>query len=266
MIARSVIAEPRDSYLLPKNKVSFSSLRSFLDCPQCWYRSRILEEPGRVGISLPIGNAVHEGIAEARRLAAGFIAEGDPLQRAAEHLDYEIGRVEPALMDYEQAAPDNGMAKDLVVRLVDRGIRLLLPEEERRGIVEVECRPDFGSIFPFTIDGYIDVILAGPTLTFKDLKTARDLREPEGFYKAQVRLYTLPWHIAGQEVEMQIDTISKTAGHKVMHTAVESSANGYEDVRRWVLSTAGAISDAMKSGDFPAHPGRFCQWPHAMAA
>src|SRR5207249_2291944 len=117
------------------NKVSFSSLRGFLDCPQCWYRSRILEEPGRIGISLPIGNAVHEGIAEARRLAAGFQLEGDPLQKAADHFEYEIGRIEPALLDYQVSAPTHDAGKDLVVALVLRGVEVLLPEENKRGIV-----------------------------------------------------------------------------------------------------------------------------------
>ena len=257
---------PRTEYTLPKNKVSFSSLRSFLDCPECWYRSRILGESGRMGISLPIGNAIHEGLAEARRIAAGFKGEGDPLQVAAEQLDVEIGKIEPGLLDFESTAATPDEAKDLVVRLVKRGIEILLPEEERRGIVAVESRPEYGHLFPFTIDGYIDVIIGGPVLLFKDLKSARDGREPDGFYKAQLRLYTLPWHLAGQEVQMQIDTLPKTGKTAWIPTAVETTGDGYESVREWVLKTAGQISDAMKSGDFPAHPGRFCDYPHPMAA
>ena len=211
-------------------------------------------------------------MAHARRWAAGFVGQEDEfaassaLDVAAETLEQEIARYDPALLDFEVTAPSADKAKDLVVELVQRGIDKLLPEEIKRGIVAVESRPDFGPIFPFQIDGYIDVILAGPILLFKDLKSAKDSREPEGLNKAQLRFYSLPWHVAGQEVELQIDTLPKTGKTQVMHTAVEASGDGYNDVRNWVLHTAGLISDAMRSGDFPAHPGRFCDFGHAMAA
>lgn len=242
-------------------------MRAFLDCPQCWYRSRILGEPGRIGISLPIGNAVHEGMAHARRRAAASAElNEEAVAIAADTLEREIARVEPGLLDFEVTASDPGVAKDLVVRLVGRGIERLIPEELKRGYVEIEARPDFGPLFPFTVDGYTDVILAGPILLFKDLKTSKDKREPDAFAKMQLRLYTLPWHAAGQEVQMQIDTLTKSGPVPVFHTAVESNGDGYQGVREWVLQTAGAISDAMESGDFPAHPGRFCDYPHPMAA
>jgi hypothetical protein len=146
------------------------------------------------------------------------------------------------------------------------GIELLLPGEIKQGIVEVECRPDFGDLLPFKVDGYIDVILGGSPLLFKDVKTAYSGVDPEAFSKAQLRFYTMPWHFAGQEAEMQIDTLPKTGKVRLVHTAVESTAEGYWDVLRWVLKTAGLMSDAMKSGDFPACPGRFCDYPHAFAA
>lgn len=256
----------RESYTLPNNKVSFSSLRSFVTCPECWYRSRVLGESGRIGISLPIGTSVHEGLAEARKIAAGFIEEGDPLQVAADSFDREIERIEPALLDLGKAYPTVGHAKDLATSLVVSGIELLIPGEMKRGIVAVESRPDFGKLLPFTVDGYIDVMLGGPTLLFKDVKTAYDGREPEGFSKAQLRFYTMPWHFAGMEVEMQIDTLPKTGKERLIHTAVETTNDGYLSVLKWVLQAAGQISDAMKSGDFPACPGRFCDFPHPMAA
>ena len=131
----------------------------------------------------------------------------------------------------------------------------------------VECRPDFGSIFPgFALDGYIDVILGGPTLRFKDLKTAKDSRAVDSWGRVQLRLYTLPWYLEGQPVELQIDTITKAKIPDVFHTAVEADPLGYEAARKWVLHTAGLISDAMKSGDFPASPSWTCKYIHELSA
>jgi hypothetical protein len=195
-----------------------------------------------------------------------WVAEG-ALTVAAEALEREIGLIEPALLDLGASKYKTGYdAKDDVVRLVKTAIERILPAEIQRGITAVECRPDFGSLFPFALDGYIDVILGGSTLCFKDLKTARDSREPDVWGKVQLRLYTLPWFIEGQAVELQIDTITKATKTDVFHTAVEADASAYEAVRKWVLSTAGQISDAMRSGDFPASPSWMCKYRHELSA
>ena len=251
-------------YLLPKNKVSFSALTTFLDCPACYYAMYVEGLKGKTSISLPFGSAVHEGIAEARKIAAGFKAEGDPLQVAAEALDRELELIEPGHLYVGATAELH--TKDNVIRIVKNAIEYMLPEERRRGIVAVESRVEFGSAFPFFVEAYADVILGGPLLLIKDTKTAKDARDPEVWSHIQVRLYGLPWHVAGQDVELQIDTFPKSGRHNYIPSAVPTTEIHYEATRQWVLQTAGLISDAMRSGNFPARPNWKCKFDHELAA
>ena len=255
-------------YNLPKNKVSFSSLRMFNQCAECWMRQYLENEPGRVSIALPFGVSVHEGLAEARRQQIGDQSfGGDPAEVAADVFEHEIEEIDPALLDLGATGYSDPLkAKDDVVRLVQHGIDHILPHEVGR-ILEVECRPDFGSLFGFTVDGYIDVMLRSESggILLKDLKTAKDKREPDVWGKIQLRLYSLPWFLAEQSVDLQLDTLTKQKPSAYIPTAVEGTSAQYMATYEWVLKTAGAISSAMESGDFPASPSWFCKYPHALS-
>ncbi len=259
------MSTPHAEYLLPKNKVSFSSLRLFNQCSECWFRQYVENEPGRVGIALPFGVAVHEGVAEARRRSDGLSDPAEAL--AVEVFEAEIADIEPSLLDLGATGYSDPLkAKDDVVRLVRHGVHHILPHELGR-ILEVECRPDFASLFPFAVEGYIDVMLRSQDggILLKDLKTAKDKREPDVWGKIQLRLYSLPWFLAEQSVDLQIDTLTKQKPSTYFPTAVETSSAQYMATYEWVLKTAGAISSAMRSGDFPASPSWSCRYDHALS-
>jgi hypothetical protein len=147
----------------------------------------------------------------------------------------------------------------------ERAVTVLLPQEAELGIVEVECRPDFGDALGFTFDGYVDVILNSPNggLLLKDLKTSKDGRAIDVWAKMQLRLYAFCWLFKGQDIDLQVDKLIKNKIADIQYEAVECDREKVADAVRWFRTVAREISDVVVRGERPAaNPGYWCDYPH----
>src|SRR5437899_1991862 len=65
-LAEADLTERREWHL-PKGRLSFKQVRAYLSCPECYRLEYLDQVPAPVGVALPLGAGVHEGIATARR-------------------------------------------------------------------------------------------------------------------------------------------------------------------------------------------------------
>ena len=262
-----IAVRERERYALPGNKLSFSSMQLFHDCPECWYLRYVERLPERKHIALPRGGAVHAGLQYARERVLGghTITTQDAVDHAVATFEGEIATTDRALLDLGDYASTDG-ARDDVALLTGQAVETFLPQDVAVGIWAVEARVDFGDIFPFAVEAYADSILTD--LTIQDTKTGSKAGEPDEWNRLQLRIYGIPFALAGQKPKARVQRVWPR-NDRLRGRVAEAhfwewdwSPWQYDKARQWVLQTAGMISDAMASGEFPARPSFKCKWPH----
>lgn len=243
----------RDTWTLPGGKLSMSRARLFDACPRCFWEQYVMQRPQRVHIALPVGSAVHAGVQHVRAAllkAASLPTTDEVLDVTRDALTYELGRVERELLDADLT---DDQAADQSVALVKAALTEILPREAEIGVAAVEVAIDYEDVFPFVFEAYADVILSD--LTLKDLKTSKTIKAPDMFAEFQLGAYGLPWHRAGQQVQLQVDQIVKPSPRqpepRVAAYPILADAGRFNAVEHWLLETADAISSCMERDHWP---------------
>jgi len=259
-----MLAIDRTTYTLPDDKLSASRVRSFQTCPACFEMEYILKIPRRVHIALPRGSALHAGVQVARQavIDEGTYSTEDAVDAAVGVFRAELEKIDPANLDLganSSYLTPLDAAKD-VEALTTAAVEQIVSTEVAIGIAAIEARVDFEGILPFFFDAYADVLLRDGTL--KDLKSSGKKVEPDAWARIQLLIYGLPWHHAGQRVQLQIDQVTLPTKTQltpsVQFHAVESAPANFDAAEKLVLQTAAAIS----TGIFPARPSWACHYPH----
>jgi hypothetical protein len=237
-------------------------------CPACFSAIYIEHLPARMHIALPRGIAVHAGVHAARRSV--ILGEAphldDCVALAVDTLRAEVEKIDPAMLDLGSTKYNRPMdAWADVSELTSAAVKnIVLVRDSRVGISETEARVDYGDTFPFEFEAYLDVLLKDGT--FADLKTANRAEQPDVWAMIQLRLYSLPWFLAGQPTQLVIDQVAlptaKNPIPRVSFYEAEASPEKFAATRELVIQTARAIS----TGIFPPRPGWWCKTEHSLAA
>jgi hypothetical protein len=150
---------------MPATHLSFSQLRTFVECPRQWNYAKVAQvEPERVPASLAFGSAVHAAVAAVNEAAmyGEWVNAGNVFDRA--WAPYTAPDAVPlALGDEDEAAA-----------LAEKGRALVSTYQPPSGIVaveqqvEIEIDPDLPPLV-----GYIDLLcLADVGLVVADVKTS----------------------------------------------------------------------------------------------
>ena len=246
-----------------------SRVRAFQSCPACFELEYILKVPRKTHIALPRGGALHEGVQVARQAVMDGAWDEYTLDNAVTTainvFEDEIAEIDPGNLDLGSTAyMTPADAKSDIRSMVTVAINEIVATEVAVGIAAVEARVDFAGILPFFFDAYADVLLKDGTL--KDLKSSGKKAPPDAWARIQLLVYGLPWHRAGQHVQLQIDQVmlpTKTQLHpSVAFHAVESQPHNFDAAQKLVLQTAAAIS----TGIFPPRPSWSCRYQHGFEA
>lgn len=260
----ALLLPERDTYALPSGYLSWSAVSLYIQCPACFEAAYVEQRPEpKMSIALPMGGAVHHGVAEARR--ARMLDPEVPLlpavfgDLAVEHYRQALELRDADTWEVGSKYADLHEPEGKVAEVTATAVAGLVLKE--RGIVAVEEAIDFGDTFPFPLKGYADVVLLREdgTEQIRELKTANDLRLPSQSNAIQLALYGLPRHRRGELVRMGLDTVTKARRPEVRSLELAISAGEFEGVHRLVM----AVAEGISAGRFEPRPGLLdCRYRH----
>ncbi len=225
--------------------LSFSQLRTFVECPRRWHYEKVAQvAPERVPTSLAFGAAVHSA-AEAVNLAAMAGEQADAA--AAFEQSWSAftapGAVPLAVDDDEAGAALLAKGKALAaIYQPPTGIGIVAVEQH----VEIELDPGIPPLV-----GYIDLLYqANDGLVVADVKTSstRVLADTE-MLSAQLGCYALAYQVCRAEAIVLFKGKTPAQTVQVVEPWPERR------LRSWAVE----IYDAMRSGTRFAHRGRNCR-------
>jgi hypothetical protein len=246
-------------YSLPRGYLSPAQVIYYGLCGACYQAAYIEGKPRKISLAMPLGSAVHGGLALARWQAkeGQAVVLPEVLETGMDRFVRGIGGEDPLDPDPpaevvpEWTAAELGVASHQVREILEAHTLPLTERDLRAGILEIEAEVDYTDVFPFAFKGYLDLRVTGG---IDELKTSARRGTPGLDAAFQVACYSLPtFRLEGAITPLTITKIVKNATSVVETYSVEVDPARLQGVYDDIMQAAADIS----AGRFPVGPGRY---------
>lgn len=216
--------EHRRDIVLPRGTFSFSQFRLEKSCAACYEARYVFGRPTVIKPALVTGSAIHSALSTGRRALRAKQSVGIDLVKdaAAQGFDDALKGLrrdgEPPVQEpvYELGRETSwGAVKDKAVKTAQFTVMEVLKAESKHKVVAVEAEVAMHGVFPFSFAAYIDRMLDDESWDvfghIGDDKSVGKDEAPDVWTAWQCTTYSLPFWLAGEQVEVGVNQHGKTA-------------------------------------------------------